>query len=648
MLPIKDRSSFCLVGLGTILGLALLAPLLPAQDGKIRGTGPRIIAANKPKASSDNEIRGALPAPLTAHKVAQRIDELIGQSLTAAKLQPAPLTTDEDFLRRVTFDLAGTTPEPNVVSLFGLDPDHEKRTKAIDRLLQSESYARNWSQYWREVLYSRATDPRSRIAQKQFEAWLEKQIAANAGWDKIATSMLTATGNVQENGATALFFAHQADPDEVAAEASRIFLGIQIQCANCHDHPTDKWKREQFHQLAAFFPRVSLRREPNGGAATFTVASVEDRPGRGRFGEPGEISREPEKFIAQFDRNHDKKIELDELRNDGVKKFITNLMTRADSNKDKVLTAAELKALPVQQQQGRGSLEHYMPNLDDPNDRGKKIDPVFFVNGKKAEPGLSDTDRRELVAKLITSTGDEWFAKAFVNRIWFEMLGEGFYMPVDDIGPERTPNSPEVLNLLSSQFAAHNYDMKWLFRTIANSQTYQRSIRAKSPSETTTTFAAAVPTRLRSDQLYDALTSVLGIEDLAGGRGPRGGGAGAGMRRADNSPRGQFNTIFGFDPSTPQDEITGTVPQALFFMNSPLLQQLTRGAGQTRLGRILKDFSHDDDALTELYLLVLSRQPSDKELKICKDYIAKAPNRREGYEDLMWSLLNSSEFLTKR
>ncbi|MES2789657.1 MAG: DUF1549 domain-containing protein [Planctomycetota bacterium] len=600
---------------------------------------PRVSAA-------ETEIAGALPAPLAAREISERVDAIIDAELKQGKVVPAPLTTDEDFLRRVTFDLSGTTPAPNVVSLFGLDPDPGKRAHTIDRLLDSSEYARNWSQYWREVLYSRATDPRSRISQKQFESWLEENLAANRGWDKIATQLLTATGSVQENGATALFFAHQGDPEEVASEASRIFLGIQIQCANCHDHPTDKWKREQFHQLAAFFPRVSLRRDPMGGVASFNVVSLDAGPGRGRFADPGAIAREPEKFIQQVDRNNDQKITLDEVRNDQFRRVFTLILERADSNKDGALTAAELKAMPIPEQQGRGSLEHYMPNLEDPADRGQKMDPVFFVSNTKADAGLKDVERRELAAKLFTSTGNEWFAKAFVNRIWSEMLGEGFYMPIDDIGPERTPNSPEVLNLLSRQFAAHDYDMKWLFRTIANTQAYQRSIRAKSATETAPTFAAAVPTRLRSDQLYDALTSVLGIGDLAGNRPPqRPMGAGP---RADNSPRGQFNAVFGFDPSIPQDEITGTVPQALFFMNSPILQALTRGAGQTRLARILKDFPDDQDALTEMYLLVLSRQPSEKELKICKKFLGEAPNRQEAYEDLMWSLLNSSEFLTKR
>lgn len=591
-----------------------------------------------------------LPAPQGVFEVAKQLDELILRDLERAKRQPASLTTAEDFLRRVTFDIAGTTPAPHEVTLFGLDPDPAKRSKAIDRLLASAGYARNWAQYWREVIYSRATDPRSRAVQGQFETWIRDALAANTGWDKITTSLLTATGSVQENGATALMFAHQADAEEIASEASRIFLGIQIQCANCHDHPTDRWKREQFHQLAAFFPRVSLRRDPNQGLLAFNVASLDGgRLGNNAsnpFAEPGAIQREPEKFIQLIDKNGDQKITLDEVRNEQFKRTLTLIMERGDSNKDGALTAAELKALPIPEMQGRGSLEHSMPNLENPSDQGRKMDPVFFVTGEKLQPGLRDLERREAVARFFTSPTNEWFAKAFVNRIWTEMLGEGFYAPVDDLGPERSAHSPEVLNLLSRQFVAHGYDMKWLFSTIANSQTYQRSVRARSPAETEPTFAANVPTRLRADQLYDALTTVLGVDELPLGR--VGARPAVGPMRLDNSPRGIFSAIFGFDPSTPQDEITGTIPQALFMMNNVGLNQLAKSTGKTRLSRILTDFKSDDDALSELYLLVLSRQPTDKELGICRTYLTQVNNRSEAYEDLMWSLLNSSEFQTKR
>ena len=603
--------------------------------------------ATERERSSDRDSAGPA-APLSAADVARKVDLLIDAELAKTKVAPAPLTKDEDFLRRVAFDLTGTTPRPEEVTLFGLDPDPQKRSKLIDRLLQTDDYATNWTQYWREVIYSRATDPRSRIGQDAYEKWMHQQLKDNTSWDKITTSLLTATGDVLENGQTALIFAQQAESEEIASEASRIFLGIQIQCANCHDHPTDKWKREQFHQLAAFFPRISLRPKMNQTPRSFEVASLDGGPGNGvgPFGaDPREVVANPERLINLVDKNGDKKITIEEARQEPIRRIMNLMMERADTNKDKALTAEEIKAMPLPENPGRGSLEHYMTDLQNPTDRGKKIDPAFFVTEEKIETGLKDVERRQKLAQFFTSPKNPWFATAIVNRLWGEMLGRGFYMPIDDIGPERTPEYPDVVALLSQQFAANHYDLKWLFRTIANTRAYQRQIRHQPASETSPGFACASPTRLRSDQLFNALVTVLGFDENLGRPAVQAPGA---ARFGDRSFRGQFNTLFGFDPSTPQDEILGTVPQALFFMNGPQLAALIRAGGQTRLARIVREYPNDDDALSELYLLVLSRQPTSKEIQICKDYLKQVNNRPEAYEDLMWTLLNSTEFQTKR
>lgn len=618
----------------------------------------RVLAQSNRKSEQEQETVGSLGSvaqktdsetsePMLSEVAAARVDQLILAELNKNGIKPSPKTRDEDFLRRVTYDIQGVPPLPHEVTLFELNPDPQKRAKAIDRLLSSPGYARNWAQYWREVIFSRATDPRSRAVQNQFEEWLEKRLADNVSWGQVATELLTATGSVQSNGATALIFAHQADPEEIASEASRIFLGIQIQCANCHDHPTDKWKREQFHHLAAFFPRASLRRDQDAGPLAFNVVSVEPGPAGGIFQNPADIASDPEKFMRLVDRNKDNQLSREDVRNGQFQRVFNAMLQRADTNKDEALSIAELKAIPVPQQPGRGSAEHYMPDLDNPQDRGKKMDPIFFLNEEKLTTGSSDMTRRQALAAMFTGSQNPWFAKAFVNRMWYELLGSGFYMPVDDLGPERTPNSPEVMELLSSQFAAHKYDVKWLLRTITNTEAYQRSIHARSESETGNHFASPEPTRLRSDQLFDTVLEVLGLDESSlAVRTPR---PAAGMgRRFENTPRSQFNLVFGFDPSTPPDEITGTIPQALLFMNSPNFAALMRGSGQTRLARILKENQADQDALAELYLLVLSRQPTEREIKICLEYLTQVGNRTEAFEDLMWSLLNSSEFLTKR
>lgn len=582
--------------------------------------------------SSELQVRGGDPA-----EVAGQIDQKIEAELQANASPLAPLTSDEDYLRRVSLDITGTIPTAEEVTRFGIDPDPKKRERIVQEMLSSSKYASNWTHYWREVIYSRATDPRSRLSQRKFEEWLSQELSKDTGWDKIAKELITAKGDVQEVGSTALIFAQAAVAEDIAAETSRIFLGIQIQCANCHDHPTDRWKREEFHQLAAYFPRVRIQPVQDKTPRSFEIASVQG--GRGRGG----MMQSPDQLLRQADRNRDGKVASDEVQQrPQLKRLFERILDLADKDKDGALSQEELKDLPMPQMAGRGSPEHYMPDLDNPQDRGKKIDPSFFLNNSRLEAGKTDEERREVVANNIVL--NEWFAKAYVNRIWNELTGEGFTMPVDDMGPDRSANYPEVLELLAQGFKQNGYRPKWLLETIVRTRTYQRALRSEKP-KSNALFAAATPTRLRADQIFDSLDHILGLPNQVA-RIPGNGGGAAYLR--DNSMRGQIVRLFGFDPSTPSEDVIGTIPQALFMMNSPQLQRGVNANGNTSLARILKENKTDEDAVGELYLLVLSRAPSEKELSISKTYISEVGNREEAFEDLLWSLLNSSEFLTRR
>jgi Protein of unknown function (DUF1549)/Protein of unknown function (DUF1553)/EF hand len=664
-----------------VSGLGLVATLLIGSSGRLAAadtakpdTDPdKAAKAAKSKASDDsgaskwknasgseskNYPTTHRPRPTVDLKnsaaVAAAVDKLILENLTETGTNPAPKTSDEDFLRRVHFDLAGTVPTPREVTMFGLDPDPDKRLKLVDKLLASDAYANNWSAYWRDVIFLRATDMRARAMVGSFEKWMADQFRENNSWDKITTSLLTATGEVNEHGETALMFAHDGQADEIAAEASRIFLGIQIQCANCHDHPSDKWKRQQFHQLAAFFPRVQIKRDGKVKPPIYTVVSFAEpaaAKGRGKGAAKGKAAggflEHPERLFARFDRNHDGKLTKDEVRGTPIEKQFDRLLAVADANKDGALTVKEIKEAPAPGGKPRATAEHFMPDLKNPSSKGTKMEPIFFVNGKRPASGLSDEARRHALAKYITAANDPWFSRAYINRVWSEMLGEGFYMPVDDMGPSRQARMPEALDVLADAFVANKYDTKWLFKTIARTETYQREIRAKDPSvESPPAFAASSPKRLRADQLFNAITKVLGIE----GAEPQDSAesAGKGKNRYARGPRAQFDFLFGYDPSTNQDDLQGNVPQALFMMNSRLINGLIHGEGKTRLSHILKQYDDDKDAVREVYVLTLSREPSAKEEAICLNYVKDAGNRREGFEDVMWSLMNSSEFLSKR
>lgn len=594
--------------------------------------------------AAENESK--LPAKAEAAEVATEVDRLLEAGFAAEKVAPARKAGDEDFLRRASLDLTGTIPTSREVTLFGLDPSPDRRAKALERMLHSDAYADTWARYWRDVFFRRATNARAQLANDSFISWMRDNLKDGRAWDQIASDMITATGRVTDNGATALFFIQEGEVENVTGEVARVFLGIQMQCANCHDHPWDRWKREQFHELAAFFPRAGLRQETPMDFRSFAVVSVDADQG-----EPGQrlqmLKEGVDRTFAFADRNRDGRLSKEEAQFGPLGRQFELLVRIGDKDKDGALTKTEIKEMPEPMPMpGRGATEHFMSDLNNPAAKGKRMEPKFFLTSATPKTGLDDLDRRELFSQYLTSAQNEWFSKAFVNRMWAELTGHGFYSPVDDMGPDRTAVNPEVLELLSKQFAAHGYDIRWLMQTIALTATYQRQIQPVDESGKTPPFVAASPTRLRGDQVFQAFTTAVGVEPIQPRgfiRGPMAGGPGR-LR----SPRDQFGELFGFDPSTPQADITGTVPQALFFMNSPVVASQTKADGGTRLAEILKKYPNDKDAIAELYLMVLSREPSEKELTIASDYIASVNQRNEAFEDLLWSLLNSSEFLSRR
>jgi len=294
-------------------------------------------------------------------EVAAEADRLVTEELTANDIKPAKISVDEDFLRRVTLDISGTLPSAREVTLFGLNPEPSKREAAIERLLESDEYASTWARYWRDVIFLRATNMRARIANQSFVDWMTQNLSDNRSWDEIANDIVTAAGDVRENGNTALIFAQEGVAEDVAGEVSRIFLGIQMQCANCHDHPWDRWKRDQFHELTAFFPRISVRpvREDNQ-LRSYEIVSVDRSVNpQDRF---RQLKENADRIFRFTDRNSDGKLTKNEAERGPLSRAFDVLLQRGDKNKDGGLSLAELKNVefPMPMQVGRGSTEHFM------------------------------------------------------------------------------------------------------------------------------------------------------------------------------------------------------------------------------------------------------------------------------------------------
>jgi hypothetical protein len=225
--------------------------------------------------------------------------------------------------------------------------------------------------------------------------------------------------------------------------------------------------------------------------------------------------------------------------------------------------------------------------------------------------------------------------------MWSELVGRGFYEPVDDIGPDRDCAAPKSLDYLADRFAANKYDVKWLMQTIALTDAYARR-SASRVDDGSAPFAAACPQRLRGDQLYNALVGVLEIEDPSDD-------SERGYRNLFSGPRGQVNATFGYDPSVRRDEVAGSIPQALFLMNSPQLARAINAAQQsTALGKLLAETPDDEAVVGELYLRCFAREPKAAEMRTCLDHVQTSTNRAEAFEDILWALLNSTEFLNRK
>lgn len=497
-------------------------------------------------------------------------EEVFGNLPTGQQL--APRVGDELFLRRVYLDVVGQPPTPDEVKQFVVDSAPDKRSIKIAALLNDPRFGANAAYYWRDVIRARAQNAGEgpSIQLGPTESWLTKQFNDNVSWDSIVRSLIEAKGPIRDHGEAAMFLAQRYNPIDVAGEMSRILLGIQIQCAECHDHPTDRWKRQQFHEFAAFFPRV--------GQAPFERAKGARR----------------ESQVASFDN------------------------------------APQVRPLNMRYS---GVPEHFMPDLQDPSSPGTKIAPAFFVTGKRLEVGATDSERRKSLAQWLTARDNPWFAKALVNRLWAELVGEGFYEPIDDMGPDRSCSAPKTLEYLANHFANRDYDLKWLYRTILATEAYQRESRPRRKLDETP-FMANVPQPLRADQLSSVLSQAVGVDLQA-------------LRMSSNGQPVMLtplHSVFGYDPSSRREEVARTIPQALMLMNSPIWNAaVTARTADSKLSQLLAAATTDEQAVADLFLQTLARTPGAREKTVCLEYVNRVSNRAEAFEDLFWSLLNSDE-----
>jgi len=348
------------------------------------------------------------------------IDREIKASWTKEKITPPAKASDSVFLRRIYLDLIGMIPTYDDTTAFLKDTDPKKREKLIDTLMADPRYARQQAQVFDLAMLGRknrlvegAVGYRNR---GRFREWLGKQFAANDSFDRIAAKILQA----EEDGSQ-LYFAVNRDTDEMVTSVSRFFLGTQIQCAKCHDHPFEPWTQKDYHGMAGFFVR------------TMTVEVK---------GKPEVTNQKGSKYLVGKKTIGEAVFAIEEIDPKTKKK-------KSFPIKPKFLSGEELK---------------------EPEAPKDFVEPKLKADELPPRPAFS---RREKFIGWMTAKDNPFFAKAAVNRVWAQFMGRGFVHPVDDFNQKNEPSHPALLKAIESVFVAQKYDLKWLIREIVNSEAYQ-------------------------------------------------------------------------------------------------------------------------------------------------------------------------------
>ena len=557
-----------------------------------------------------------------------RVDELVVDKLRKLGIVPAELCTDAEFLRRASLDVCGTLPSPAEIEAFLADESAEKRARKIDELLERPEYAVWWTTLLCDLtgLNSGAelgnTDY-AKDAGDQWYAWLHRRIRDNVGYDEIARGIVLAVSrkpgqSYDDYVKEQVSYLRKTDPADFAAQPmmpyywfrgnlataddkalsfAHVFMGVRLDCAQCHKHPFDEWSQQDFKDFSALFDRVSKGVHPD---------AADDR----------------------------KRLEA-EL---GVAK----LKTAAERRQTFRRWAGEGKPAPF--------YEVYVAPPPKSKNGKPAAPPTARILGGEPVTLAADQDPREPLMKWLLEKENPYFAPSFVNRVWAHYFEVGIVDPPDDFNRGNPPSNRELLQYLADDFIEHGYDVKHLHRTILNSRTYQLSWR---PNETNRNddrlFSKARMRRLPAEAVVDAIRQATAAPMKTIGTTKELMARYIAQQPPAYESRMEYPMLVFGKPIRKTNcdcerQPDPSLLQAVYLRNDADIQTaLDRADGWLKN---LPKQAEPTTLIREAYLRVVSRPPNEEEIARCQRYFRETATTAEALGDIVWALFNTQEFIT--
>lgn len=394
-----------------------------------------------------------------------RIDQLVMSGLRDKGLRPNPIASDEIFVRRAYLDLIGRIPTRREVTEFLESEVTGKRKRLVDSLIGSDGYVSHQYNYWADLLRAKTAvsgNNQSIPAGMAYERWIKNSIRENRPYDEMVYELVTATGSSWENPAVGYYLRDYGMPLDNLAITTQVFLGTQIVCAQCHDHPFDDWTQMDYYHLSAFtYPLVTTNNHPLQKEA---VELLESRKN-------GRVSK---------------------ARQTELRKAFSEILFPVRFNN--VLETNRKLKLPHDYQ------------YDDAKPKSVVKPATIMGNEAIVSPANSTV---EAFGEWITSEENPRFTRVIANRMWKRAFGLGLIEPVDDIKEYSKPSNPELMSYLENLMIELEYDLQAFQRSIYQTKTYQREASLEVPTPGAPYyFEGPVLRRMSAEQIWDSLVAL--------------------------------------------------------------------------------------------------------------------------------------------